>query len=415
MQQLALAIPGNADDPDSERSLLVNGLPPHITEALLLQELFYRPHVVKIRIFPDSNNGFSSMKAIVLFENSHFAAEQLKLTPCLKIGEFNCLCVIQPYKSLHMNVDIEEDNSEERRSRRGKRQRLSVGEVSAATGSRRSSKRSNKSMVIPDAVPLANGLSGWLKEKQMSLRVPLTSESVISRVESLSQQNMHQAAYIYFLEHMELITNKDKCEQKLNELLANVRQHWLSLSPRVASNAHIGSPVHVSFAGGHILVQKGSSETMSSSSLESPSSRDSGALSSPSSSHIAGAQEFMACQSPYHSHQSSPGQLGSLSSHTSPSSSPVATENSIELAENHLFHGEKLEDSAELAILSSISSRHLSGLSMDSMSYDLASSGEVIDNLKIGTETTAEGRIKPFLPSIPFMQPSTLSMVQFQP
>lgn len=68
---------------------------------------------------------------------------------------------------------------------------------------------------------------------------------------------------------MELVPNKEQCEKKLNELLSNVRQHWLSLSPRIAGNAQISTPIEISFESGHLIVQKKLAESPPDSSTSS--------------------------------------------------------------------------------------------------------------------------------------------------
>lgn len=83
----------------------------------------------------------------------------------------------------------------------------------------------------------------------MSLRTVFTPESILNHVNALSRDGMHQQAYTYLIEHMEVFHDQRQLEAALNPLLLNVRRHLASIAPRLSNQAGITTPSHVYLVG----------------------------------------------------------------------------------------------------------------------------------------------------------------------
>lgn len=139
------------------------------------------------------------------------------------------------------------------RERRGKRNRngdttaapssVPVPGPNGSTGGSRTSKRSR------GGDSAHGGRLSYVGQRQMTLRTVFTPEAILSHVNALSRDGLHQQAYTYLVEHMEVFHDLRQLEAALNPLLQNVRAHLASLAPRISAQAGITTPAQVFLAG----------------------------------------------------------------------------------------------------------------------------------------------------------------------
>lgn len=149
------------------------------------------------------------------------------------------------------------NGARENRGKRAAEAELDSGEgavpvtgLAATTSTGKSAKRSR------GADSPASGKPAPVQGGRAASRAVLNPSVVLAHIHTLTSTGQHYEAYSYFLEHLSLFSDPMEMEYHLNRLLRNSRQHFLSLSPQLGTQARLSGPLYAHFECGHLLVEQ---------------------------------------------------------------------------------------------------------------------------------------------------------------